>query len=361
MPPRPIVKSRDRPTSAIYIGAAPVPGSAPSPAHASSSNEPLPDLPGPPSPVSSVGSGLPSPPATNSTGSGSTGDPASIALRRQSNPMGAQNTQAQTGSEDSSSTRSSSRLSWKHDDPDLDHPLDQDEDQTMRLKIGSGSSNESVLQRARSLAQRNRLQLDKLASGKLGRASPSSSSSPRNQRHSMPDPSQVLSGSETEREGDNAILNSTSTTSSGSKSSTASARLRLSSAPTSPHRARVQASSSNNGTSSPTRRRKRVSSANISAPAFHDNSDDENDDYDQRSQRDGERYEVGTARDRIRDRQDTLRDDRPPSRPPTVNLNSLKKTPLGATRRRSALPREFREGSADEVGNYYLFVDYKLK
>jgi hypothetical protein len=65
--------------------------------------------------------------------------------------------QAQTGSSDSSSARSTSRLSLKHDESDFDHPLDQDEDQTMRLKIAPGSSNESVLQRARSLAQRNKL------------------------------------------------------------------------------------------------------------------------------------------------------------------------------------------------------------
>ena len=44
----------------------------------------LPDLPEPPSPVlsnSSAGSGLPSPPVMNSMGSGSTGDPRSIAVK----------------------------------------------------------------------------------------------------------------------------------------------------------------------------------------------------------------------------------------------------------------------------------------
>jgi hypothetical protein len=164
----------------------------------------------------------------------------------------------------------------------------------------------------------------------------------------MPDPSQVLSGSETEREGDSAVFNSTSTTSSGSKS----ARVRLSSAPTSPQRSRVQQASTS-GRNSPSTRRKRVSLAHISTSSFDDNSDDENDYYDERSRAD-ERYEVGTARDRIRDRQDA-RDDRPSSRAQTVNLNSLKKTPLGSNRRRSALPREFREGSTDEVCIFLFF------
>ncbi|KAF5360539.1 hypothetical protein D9756_005113 [Leucocoprinus leucothites] len=346
MPPRPTpLKSRDRPLSAIFIGSTPsTPASSSSNSNNNSNSaQTLPDLPEPPSPVSSVGSGLPSPPATNSTGSGSTGDPASVARRRMTTTDN-----SKIGSEgSSSSTRSSSRLSLTQDEYDLDRGLDQDEDQTMRLKIGAGAgpSNESVLQRARSLAQRNRLQLDKLASGKLGRASPSSSSSSRNQRHSMPDPSQVLSGSETEREGDSVVLNSTSTTSSSSKSSTSHTRVRLSSAPTSPHRARVQhhASASTSGTgTSPTRRRKRVSMAHYDDDDDDGNnnnndnnysaSDDDHDlHYDERS------FQVGTARDRIRERA------------PTVNLNSLKKTPLaGTTRRRSALPREFRQGPGDE-------------
>jgi len=61
-----------------------------------------------------------------------------------------QNTQ--NSNEGNSSSRSSSRLSATHDG----HEFDQDEEQTMRLKIGAGS-NESVLERARSLAQRNKL------------------------------------------------------------------------------------------------------------------------------------------------------------------------------------------------------------
>lgn len=63
-------------------------------------------------------------------------------------------TQNSQNNSEGSSTRSSSRLSATHDEYDYD--FDQDEEQTMRLKIGGGS-NESVLERARSLAQRNKL------------------------------------------------------------------------------------------------------------------------------------------------------------------------------------------------------------
>lgn len=169
MPPRPSLKYKDaqRPLSAIYIGnQSNGNNSTNNDGHASSGSvavNALPDLPEPPSPVSSAGSGLPSPPATNSTGSGSTGDPGSIAVRRSPASMpSAQTSQVHAGSSDSSkaiptSSRSSSRLSWKPEEHDVDDPLEPDEDQTMRLKISSGSSNESILQRARSLAQRNKL------------------------------------------------------------------------------------------------------------------------------------------------------------------------------------------------------------
>jgi len=115
----------------------------------------------------------------------------------------------------------------------------------------------------------------------------------------MPDPSRALSGSETEREGDSIIYNSTSMSDSREN--------RLSSAPASPYRNRNQrAGGSNSSTTSPARRRKRVSYNNDYNSASDDN-------YDERL--------------------------------PAVNI---KKTPLIGTRRRSALPREFRDGSADE-------------
>jgi len=60
---------------------------------------------------------------------------------------------SQNSGEGNSSSRSSSRLSATHDGHEFDH---DEEEQTMRLKI-SADSNESVLERARSLAQRNKL------------------------------------------------------------------------------------------------------------------------------------------------------------------------------------------------------------
>lgn len=129
MPPRVSgPRATQRPLSAIFIGsAAPAVGT-----------NPLPDLPEPPSPSgSSVGSGLPSPPATNSTGGSSTSDPATISHHR---PMSTSATTPSPGS-----SRSSSRLSVN------------DNKQTMRLMIAGGAANESILQRARSLQQRNRI------------------------------------------------------------------------------------------------------------------------------------------------------------------------------------------------------------
>lgn len=123
----------------------------------------------------------------------------------------------------------------------------------------------------------------------------------------MPDPSRALSGSETEREGDNIIYNSTSTSDSREN--------RLSSAPASPYRNRSQrAGGSNSSTTSPARRRKRVSYNN-------DNNSASDDNYDERV--------------------------------PTVNI---KKTPLLGARRRSALPREFRDGPGEEV--FVLSIHY---
>lgn len=153
-----------------------------------------------------------------------------------------------------------------------------------------------------------------------------------------PDPAQGLSGSETEREGDSSVFHSTSS------SSSRSSRVRLASAPTSPHKTRGNASSG-------TPRRKRVSLA--SASTFdHDDGSDREHDYNNNDERivkdrerhqDLERYQVGAARDRIRD---ILRDDRPSPRAPAI---SVTKSPISAARRRSALPREFLEGSMDEV------------
>ena len=107
MPPRPAppsssTKSNKYATnrlSAVYIGPNPISNSyhsssSPSqPSHISARSPPvgnpdIPDLPEPPSPGGSS-TGLPSPPATNSTGSGngSTGDPTSVATHERERPV----------------------------------------------------------------------------------------------------------------------------------------------------------------------------------------------------------------------------------------------------------------------------------
>ena len=201
MPPRPVLKVRQgRPVSAVYIGKGPNPQD---PAQSASYNSfldgappALPDLPEPPSPTSSAGSiksGLPSPPATNSTGSGSTGDPATIAIRERPLSLHS-NSSASTSSgshyavatpmkrsvNGNPSSRSSSRLGdVKMEDSGFDDDFDKehdkgnenngDGDDTARLdrrllsisndddKPKSSSENLLALQRVKSLAQRNRM------------------------------------------------------------------------------------------------------------------------------------------------------------------------------------------------------------
>ncbi|KAG9316031.1 hypothetical protein JVU11DRAFT_3693 [Chiua virens] len=67
MPPRSLVPSSKRPLSAIFLGSLP---------HKDPKEANIPDLPEPPESPNAVSSSrfLPSPPATNSPGSGSTGD-----------------------------------------------------------------------------------------------------------------------------------------------------------------------------------------------------------------------------------------------------------------------------------------------
>ncbi|KAG6855604.1 hypothetical protein H0H87_000325, partial [Tephrocybe sp. NHM501043] len=139
MPPR--LSSTSTPTSnrlsAVYIG------------HAAT----LPDLPSPPSPSppSSPHTGLPSPPATNSTGSAS-GDgppaPSPTPSRKHTHTHTRQNSSISSiGSISTTVPRSASIFEEKE-------PLllqqDEDEDVTERFSV-------SALQRVRSLAQRNRL------------------------------------------------------------------------------------------------------------------------------------------------------------------------------------------------------------
>ncbi|TRM60603.1 hypothetical protein BD626DRAFT_504611 [Schizophyllum amplum] len=207
--PRPGIRIKERPNSAIFIG-----GVAGSPAAQSFSTPPhLPDLPEPPSPVSSIsshGSGLPSPPATNSTGSGSTGDPASISIRGKrvlSSPTpsgggggGSRGEEESSGSDGGdrrvlngnnmrafhaafSKTTSRAggdggggRHSYHEPDDDgihdntYDHDryIDDEEDNTARLdrraNTRKSSENVSMLLRMKSLNERNQRALEKLTS-----------------------------------------------------------------------------------------------------------------------------------------------------------------------------------------------------
>jgi hypothetical protein len=194
MPSRSVLKPKEgRPVSAVYIGKTDVSISGSREATQSPqlvTSKSLPELPEPPSPSSSIGSvksGLPSPPGTNSTESGSTGDPATIAIRgRPISLHSNSSTSTSSGSHttpvgrDAPSSRSSSRLAdytmdssgtESHLDEDWDKDNDNDnDDNTARLdrrllsahgvdtlKSKSSSENRIALQRAMSLAQRNRL------------------------------------------------------------------------------------------------------------------------------------------------------------------------------------------------------------
>ncbi|OBZ71465.1 hypothetical protein A0H81_08669 [Grifola frondosa] len=179
MTPRPPLSHKSRPLSAIFIGS-----------NSSSSSSPpaIPDLPEPPSPgSSSSASGLPSPPATNSTGSGSTGK----------GSTNARSVRQKTASRSDLTTNMSNGVRGKilghvrtmsatADDDDDVNDYENDEDHTARLSNErkrsfrtAPSDNVSALQRVKSLAERNRMVLDKLSSiSRLGSPVPSSNPSP---------------------------------------------------------------------------------------------------------------------------------------------------------------------------------------
>lgn len=141
--------SRQRPLSAIYIGP-------------SSSSLQLQHPP--PSPGSNTSGGLPSPPATNSTGSGSTTE-----------DNGAGSTHQCPAPDVVMDYHHNDKLTLSDDDDD------NDDDNTARLdrKHPSKITGEALgtLQRVKSLAQRNRMAIDKLTSfSRLNTPSPSGSS-----------------------------------------------------------------------------------------------------------------------------------------------------------------------------------------
>ncbi|KAI0700355.1 hypothetical protein C8T65DRAFT_580318 [Cerioporus squamosus] len=160
MTPRPVQASKSRPLSAIFIGSA---GSTP---------PTLPDLPEPPSPgTSSNASGLPSPPATNSTGSGSVGEGSTNAgSLRHRTPSSKSNSSMSGGVGDKSYGYNKKRSSIIEDEDEADEN-ENDEDNTARLSGDRRRSfskdapdNQAALQRVKSLTQRNRMVLDKLSS-----------------------------------------------------------------------------------------------------------------------------------------------------------------------------------------------------
>lgn len=132
--------STKRPVSAIFLGSN------------SSSSSFVPDLPEPPSPgASSNDSGLPSPPATNSTGSGSVGDSAG-SVRRKPTMFNGTNNHARTVS-------ASSAL----DDVQDENEILDDEEHTAKFggpgrrysTSNAPADNLSALERVKSLAKRN--------------------------------------------------------------------------------------------------------------------------------------------------------------------------------------------------------------
>ncbi|KAL0961457.1 hypothetical protein HGRIS_006402 [Hohenbuehelia grisea] len=219
-----LLQSKERPSSAIYIGSAELYTSPPN----------LPDLPEPPSPVASVGShgsGLPSPPATNSTGSGSArGDidnsspTGGILSRRQrpayANMLSDENVKTLNASLASSSSVSpnassevakgkarspedsdslfNESLGPEQDDDDFsdDGRLDgENEDNTARLdrRPSTKSTSDAApnLNRVLSLTHRNRMVLDKISRT----SSPSQSPSPGPSRFRSPPPAAPSSSS----------------------------------------------------------------------------------------------------------------------------------------------------------------------
>ena len=141
VPARPLTSSTRsrRPLSAIFLG----------------NTSQLPDLPDPPHTAaasSPASSGLPSPPASTSTGSGGTGrdrDEGDAGYSKGDSAL----MRSDVDERPAEALRSASRARSRSSAGEFGQ-LDGDEDDTARL---SSLSNESALQRVKSLTQRNRL------------------------------------------------------------------------------------------------------------------------------------------------------------------------------------------------------------
>ncbi|GBE85120.1 predicted protein [Sparassis crispa] len=174
--PLPSKSRHSRPLSAIFIGSVSSNSTPPS----------IPDLPEPPSPSSSTGSGLPSPPATNSTGSGSIGYQHSYSagsLRQRSASRSSVAADMVKGDYDRSRSSGNRNRTASADDDDA-FENENEEDNTARFANGrrlqhASVDNMSTLQRVKNLTQRNRLVLDKLTSiSRLSSPAPTNSSHP---------------------------------------------------------------------------------------------------------------------------------------------------------------------------------------
>ncbi|KAL4250582.1 hypothetical protein ABKN59_002328 [Abortiporus biennis] len=189
---RPLAAHKQRPLSAIFIGSID--------SNTTSSPPPLPE---PPSPsASSNGSGLPSPPATNSTGSGSVGDNSQNggSLRKKTASRSQSITDMFNGTNDKS--RSAEKAGNDHAD-DEDVLYENDEEHTARLSLDRKRSslvktppndNLSALQRVKSLTQRNRMVLDKLTSiSRMSSPAPTKARSPYNSSATSPQSSEASS------------------------------------------------------------------------------------------------------------------------------------------------------------------------
>ena len=161
MPPRPVPKvKQNRPISAIYLGkdanSHTLQSTASSSSHTEAASSRLPDLQEPPSPTSSTGSvqsGLPSPPGTNSNGSGSTGDPATVTLRERSLSRHTRKSSMSSGTASTPMKHILNGSEADYDDYDEENGNDNDSnDDTLKV-----NKNVMALQRAKSLAERSRM------------------------------------------------------------------------------------------------------------------------------------------------------------------------------------------------------------
>ena len=165
MPPRPVLKvKQNRPISAIYLGkdanSHALQSTASLSSHTEATSPRLPDLPEPPRPSSRIGSartGLPSPPGTNSNGSGSTGDPATVTSReRLSSHQTRKSNSMSSGNASTPMKRILNGGGVGYDDYDGENGNDNDNDNdsnddTLRL-----NKNVMALQRVKSLSERDR-------------------------------------------------------------------------------------------------------------------------------------------------------------------------------------------------------------